>query len=246
MSEDERLHSIRSLIFDYVKSPSLRHIREPHFVAKLAKDILRIVDRPVGPWAKWDGLREAQLTAAAATWIPLEALREYLNAIPGPKLTATDVAQRLRAIQEEGYGLYPAEALKGGCLALDAREREAGTEMSAIIGAVQEYAEQEERRLRDEHEQKWKETRAAERESLKQRLLSGLDCKWTSLAKSSELFCRMNGRLFRLAQGKDKRWGLHRIESLDEDEGRLLGQYGSRGDAAKIVMKIAYQPEPKW
>src|SRR5690348_861761 len=102
MSEDERLYSIRSLIFDYVKSPSLRHIREPHAVAKLAKDILRVVDRPVGPWSKWDGLRDAELKAAATTWIPVEDLRDYLNAIPGPQLTTTDVAQRLRAIQEEG------------------------------------------------------------------------------------------------------------------------------------------------
>jgi len=175
MAEDERLYSIRSLIFDYVKSPSLRHIREPHFVAKLAKDILRVVDRPVGPWSKWDGLRDAQLTAAATTWIPVDALREYLNTIPGPRLTTTDVEQRLRAIQEEGYGLYPSEAIKEGCLAAYEREREAGTEMSAVIGAVQEYAEREEERLRVEREQQWK------REALKQRLLSGADCKWTSL-----------------------------------------------------------------
>lgn len=246
MSEDERLYSIRSLIFDYVKSPSLRHIREPHFVAKLAKDVLRVVDRGTGPWQKWDGAREAMLTAAATTWIPAEDLRAYFNTLEGPKLTTTDVAQRLRAIQEEGFGLFPNDALKDGCLALYQRERDAGTEMAAIIGAVQEYAEQEEDRIRVEREQSWKQAREAEREALRQRLISGVDCKWTSLAKSDELFCRMNGRLYRVKQGQDKRWSLYRVVSLDNDKGALLGQYSGRGEANKVVAKIAYEPEPRW
>lgn len=250
MPEDERLYSIRSLIFDYVKSPSLRHVREPHFVAKLAKDILRTVDRGTGPWQKWDAVREAMLTSAATTWIPVEDLRDYFNTLTGPKLTTTDVAQRLRqrlrAIQEDGFGLFPKDALKEGCLALYQRERDAGTEMAAIIGAVQEYAEQEEERVRSEREQSWKQTREAEREALRQRLISGVDCKWTSLTKSEELFCRMNGRLYRVKQGQDKRWSLYRVASLDDANGALLGQYSGRGEANKVVAKIAYEAEPRW
>lgn len=246
MVEEERLYSIRSLNFDYVKSPSLRHIRDPHFVAKLAKEILRAVDRGVGPWQKWDAAREAMLTTSATTWIPTEDLRDYFNLLPGPKLTATDVAQRLRAIQEEGFGLYPNDALKESCLTLYHRERAAGTEMPAIIGAVQEYVERESDRIRIEREQSWKQARDAEREALKQRLLSGVDCKWTSLAKSDELFCRMNGRLYRVKQGQDKRWTLFRVASIDDQTGALLGQYGGRGEANKVVAKIAYEPEPRW
>lgn len=246
MPEDERLHSIRSLVFDYVKSPSLRHIRDPHFVAKLAKDILRVVDRGTGPWQKWNGAREAMLTTAATTWIAAEDLRDYFNSLPGPKLTATDVAQRLRAIQEEGFGLYPSEELKEGCAALYQRERAAGTEMPAIIGAVQEYVEQETERIRIEREESWKQARDAEREALRQRLISGVDCKWTSLTKSDELFCRMNGRLYRVKQGQDKRWSLFRVASIDDQKGVLLGQYSGRGEANKVVAKIAYEPEPRW
>lgn len=246
MPDDERLYSIRSLIFDYLKSPSLRHIREHHFVAKLAKDILQVVDRGTGLWQKWDGAREAMLTAAATTWISAEDLRDYFNLLPGPKLTTTDVAQRLRAIQEEGFGLYPNDALKEGCLALYQRERAAGTEMPAIIGAVQEYVEQETARIRTEREQSWKQARDAEREALRQRLISGVDCKWTSLTKSDELFCRMNGRLYRVKQGQDKRWSLYRVASLDDEKGALLGQYSGRAEANKVVVKIAYEPEPRW
>ncbi len=246
MAEDERLSALRSQLFDYLKSPSLRHIRDPHSVAKLAKELLRAVDRPVGPWSKWDGLRDAQLTAAATTWIPAQDLRDYLNTIPGPRLTTTDVEQRLRAIQEGGYFLYPTEQLKEGCLQLDARERDAGTEMSAIIGALQEYVELERDRIRTEHEIRLRETQAAEKEAARQRLLSGADCKWTPLTRSNELFCRTNGRLFRLSQGKDKRWSLFRIATVEDGKGALLGEYGGRGDAAKAVAKIAYQPEPRW
>jgi hypothetical protein len=246
MAEDERLYFIRSLISDYVESPSLRHIREPRFVDKLAKEILRVVNRGPGPWEKWCGAREALLTASATTWIPAEDLRDYFNRMPGPELTTTDVAQRLRAIQEEGYGLYPSDALRDACMELYRKELDAGTEMTAIIGAVEEFALQETERMRIERERAWKENQAAEREALKQRLLSGADCKWTPLAKSNEVFCRMNGRLYRLSQGENKRWKLHRVETVNDEKGHLVGQYTNRADATKVVAKMAYDPELRW
>ena len=246
MPDDDRLYSIRSLIFEYVKSPSLRHIREPIFVAKLAKDILRVVDRGTGPWEKWEGAREALLKAAATTWIPAEELRDYFNSLPGPKLTSTDVSQRLRAIQEDGFGLCPDDTLQESCLTLYNRERAIGTEMPAIIGELQEFVERERDRIRIEREEAWKRTRAEERDALKQRLLSGVDCKWTSLSNSNELFCRMNGRLYRVQRGQDQRWKLYRVESVEDEKGGLLGQYQRRGDANKVVAKAAFQPEPRW
>jgi len=45
MSDDDRHHAVRALLFDYVRSPSLRHLRDPHSLGKLAKDIMRAVDR---------------------------------------------------------------------------------------------------------------------------------------------------------------------------------------------------------
>jgi hypothetical protein len=35
MREDERVWAVRELLSDYVKSPSLRHIRDPHSLIKL-------------------------------------------------------------------------------------------------------------------------------------------------------------------------------------------------------------------
>ncbi|BCG73361.1 hypothetical protein MesoLj113a_45190 [Mesorhizobium sp. 113-1-2] len=80
-----------------------------------------------------------------------------------------------------------------------------------------------------------------------QRLLSGADCKWTALQKSSHWYCRANGRTYRLSPTKDKMWNLYRVDSVsEEDERALIGKYRGRGDATKVVSQTAYQPEPKW
>ncbi|WP_396594864.1 hypothetical protein [Brevundimonas sp. R86498] len=127
-------------------------------------------------------------------------------------------------------------------MALYAAEVEAGTELPAIVGALQEFAEEEERRLDDEHREKLKAAQAAERLALERRFLSGADCKWTPLEGSKALFMRKNGRAFRLTPTKEKRWELHRIEEATE-AGDLLGIYATRSAANKVIDKIAYETE---
>ncbi len=75
------------------------------------------------------------IRTASMTWIPVEDLRASLNQYPGPPLTLTDVTQRLNAIHEE-EGHWPDEAFRADCLNLYLREREIGTEMIAIAGAI--------------------------------------------------------------------------------------------------------------
>jgi hypothetical protein len=86
-----------------VKSPSLRHIRDPHSLSRLAQEIVRRLDRGNSIWRKWDGQREVLLKSALCCWIPVEDVREFLNRLPGPLLTTTDVAQRLKAFEEEEH-----------------------------------------------------------------------------------------------------------------------------------------------
>ena len=246
MPEDQRLNEIRRLLHSYVKSPSLRHIREPHFIGKLAQEILRAVDRKPGPWQKWEDAREAILMAAASTWIPTEDLCVYLNGLPGPKLTTTDVAQRLRAMHEEPHNSYPDTELQESCLRIYNRERELGTEMIAIIGELQEFVEAEKGRIDIERETRWREAQKIERENMRQRLLSGIDCKWTAFDQSNVVFCRVNGRLYRLCQGKDKRWSLSRVKTVEDTDADLLGVYAGRREATKVIQAIAFQPERNW
>ena len=238
----DRRYAVASLLFDYVKSPSLRYLRDPHSVHRLARDIVNAVDRASSVWKKWESDREEVAKIAAPCWIPVEDLREFLNTLPGPPLTKADVAQRLRAIWEEPYASYPDDDLEDGCLALYLSEKARGTEMRAIIGALQEHLEREEERLRLEREENYRQHKEDQRFKLEQRFLSGADCGWTPIERSKDFYCRRNGRAFRIVQGKDKRWILYRIKEVG-DGGDLLGNYQGRGDANKALTKIAYVPE---
>ncbi|ASY58300.1 hypothetical protein SS05631_c33860 [Sinorhizobium sp. CCBAU 05631] len=177
----------------------------------------------------------------------MQDLRDYLNDLPGPNLTMTDVAQRLRAFEEEPYASYPNDELKDGCLALFAKEKAEGTELPAIIGLLSEHIEHEEERLRLERTEQYKHMREQERLAAEQRLLSGADCKWTQLGRAPQWYCRTNGRTYRLTPTSDKRWDLHRVNAPTADEkGQHIGRYGGRGDATKVVAQIAYQAEPRF
>lgn len=238
----DRQYAVASLLFDYLKSPSLRHLRDPHSVHKLARDIVNALDRASSIWSKWEGEREELAKAAAPCWIPIEDLHSTLNNLPGPPLTKTDVEQRLRVIWEEPYARYPDEALKSGCLAIYHSEKAQGTEMRAIIGMLQEHLEREEERLRREQEERYRKLKEEERARLEQRFLSGADCGWTPVGGSGALYCRRNGRTFRIVQGKDKRWTLYGMKTID-DKGELLSLYQGRGDANKALSTIAYTNE---
>lgn len=245
MIDSERIRVVRELLEDYVRSPSLRHIRDPYSVSRLAAEIVRRLDRGGPIWRKWDAPRETLVKSAALCWIPVDDLRDYLNDMPGALLTSTDVAQRLRAFHEEPYEPYPNNELKESCLALYEAEKAKGTELPAIIGLLQEHVEDEEERLRQARERQWRERAEEERLALEQRFLSGADCKWTPLDRSKEFYCRINGRAYRLSPTPDKKWALHRIDNA-EDEGVAIGKYATRGDVTKALKELAYKPEPRW
>lgn len=73
--------------------------------------------------------------------------------------------------EEEPYANYPDEDLRGGCLAIFAREKAEGTELPAIIGLLSEYVEGEQQRIRLERVARYKRMRAQERQEAEQRLL---------------------------------------------------------------------------
>jgi hypothetical protein len=182
MYDKERGDAVRRLLFEYLQSPSLRHLRDPRSIDSITRRIIEVIDCQPSVWRKWEGEREAVLRAAAECWIPIEDLRIFLNSLPGPSLTTTDVAQRLRAIHEEPYSSYPDEHLRAGCLDLYRREVAEGSELPAVIGALQEFVEQESERRREEKEAAYRERQKEEREALERRFLAGADCKWTPVA----------------------------------------------------------------
>jgi hypothetical protein len=234
------------MINEHTKSPSLRHIRDPYAISKLASDIVRSLDRGSSVWQKWEGVREQLVRAAVICWIPIEDLLEELNRLPGERLTKTDAEQRLLAIMEEAYQHYPNEALREGCLALYAKEKEMGTEMSAIIGAIRNHVDSEEERLRNELQQRWRAEQADERRMRIALFRAGADCSWTTLDGSKILYRRINGRTYRATPTADKLWLLHRIHSIDDPKPMQIGKYKRRGDINKLLATMAYEDEPRW
>jgi hypothetical protein len=98
--------------------------------------------------------------------------------------------------------------------------------------------------LLQEREQRYRQLREEERIAREQRLLSGADCTWTQLERSTHWYFRVNGRTYRLSPSKDN---LYRVSSTVADEkGALTGKYLRRGDATKVVADLAHQPEPRW
>ncbi|WP_244425994.1 hypothetical protein [Sinorhizobium fredii] len=218
MKNDDRVSAVREILFEYVKSPSLRHIRDPHSIIRLAQEIVRSIDRGDSVWRKWDGQRETLLKSAVGCWIPFEDLRNFLNGMPGPPLTSTDVVQRLKAFEDEEYYNYPNEDLQEGCLAVYDKEKSDGTELPAIIGLLQDQIEREEERIRREQRERYERRRDEDRKAREERLLAGADCTWTQVGKSPHWCCRTNGRTYRLTPTKDKMWNLYRVNSTSPEE----------------------------
>lgn len=244
MVDDYRVDVVKRMLFEHMKSPSLRHIKDPYMVIKLAQDIVKLLDRGNSAWTKWTGPREQLVKSATLCWVPIADLREHLNRMEGPTLSVGDVEQRLRAFAEEDYSSYPRDELRDSCLAVYEAEKAEGTEMPAIIGVLQQHVEREEERLRVEQDARYQDLKRREREAAEARLLSGADCKWTPWSKTRDMYCRANGRLFRLSPGPEKRLDLFEVESIDSSTGEMMGRYLKRTDATNAVEKIAYQAVP--
>src|SRR5262250_295309 len=100
-SESDRIGAVLHQLRQYVQSPSLKHIRDHESLLRLAKEIIKIVQAQSRVWGKWEPDREEFIQhAVPGCWIPIADLRDYLNRLPGPALTTTDIVERLEHIME--------------------------------------------------------------------------------------------------------------------------------------------------
>lgn len=243
---DQRTSTVQHLLADYVRSPSLRHIREPRSLAKLALEIVTKLDQDSSLWKKWEGPREALLASALDCWIPNADLLDFLNSLPGKPLTMTDLEQRMRHQIEVEYIASPEPVLQVECLEIYQAEKSAGTEMPAIIGRLSQYVASQWKRLEDKRRQAEANRLEEARMARERRLLSYGDCPWTRIKGSKFFYCRKNGRVFQLKPNSDKSWNMYRVAAVDDIEvGEMIGRYRSRADANKVLEKAAYEPE-RW
>ncbi len=101
MYEKRRDDVVRSLIARYVNERPIAQIRDWFGLLTLSHEIIQALEAEFSIWRKWSLPREAFAKSAVGCWIPFEDLRDFLNEMPGPSLTPTDVTQRLRAFSEE-------------------------------------------------------------------------------------------------------------------------------------------------
>lgn len=239
MSDDFRIRIVRDALDKHVASPSIDHIRDAHMLDRLAAEIVAELFRGHPIWRKWDLTRETFLRQAIPCWIPIPDLTEFLNGIEGPILTTTDVQSRMDTMCEDRFETYPSAAKKDFCLAIYNEEKVRGTELAAIVQLIAERSAQEDIRDYEERRERRRRDLAEAAAEIEAQFISGADCKWTPLASHEGLYCRVNGRAFRLAKDAQKKFLLHRIDQ-PSDPGMLVGRYGSRSDANRILGEVAY------
>jgi hypothetical protein len=250
MAEDERLHQIVSLLYQYSARPPLKFPTDAE-IPKLARKLLDTIDGPMSPWTKWGKDREEIVKRAAEVWVPLDDLREALNKLPGGRLTPTDVEQRIHALRYEhgGYKRGPDEELKEGSFAAYAEEKAKGTEFIAILGWLEEWTWGADERLWRKREEVRRQHIEQEKRNAEARLRSGADCPWTAAAALAGLHCRKNARLFRLKtldKGESPlapKFEVLEVKSFEDQRGALIGRYRTRSDASKAVLEVAYKPQ---
>ena len=90
MFDYERQNAVRSLLFRYLESPSLRHLRDPKQVDRLAESILTALDRTGPVWEKWGAVRGEFLKAAAKAWVLGSVRHSQRAAKPTLRTPATE------------------------------------------------------------------------------------------------------------------------------------------------------------
>lgn len=220
-------------------------MREQRSLAKLALEIVTKLDQNSAVWKKWEGPRDKLLESALECWIPKDDMLAFLNSLPGQALTMTDLEQRTKHMIEEEYLGAPDPKLEADCMEIYRAQKEAGTEMPAIIGHLSDFVCTQWQRLRDEQRAEANRRSEAARLEREHRLLSYADCPWTQIKGSKFFYCRKNGRVFQLKPNNDKSLTLSRVQEVnDSTSGDMIGRYRTRGDASKVLAKAAYEPEP--
>ena len=252
MTEDDRLRYVIHLLLEHSARPPLKFPSEAE-IPKIARKIMEAATGPRSLWSKWGAEREEIAPRAADLWVPMADLIEALNQLPGERLTAVDVEQRLYALRHRysGYSAGVDEELMEPSFAAFKEEKARGTEFIAILGWLEDWTWGAQERLRRRQEVERKERVEQDKKRAEARLRSGADCPWTPAAGIPDLHSRKNGRLFRLKQLEKAdiplapRFEVLEIKTLEEKDrkGVPVGRYRTRSDASKAALEVAYKPE---
>jgi hypothetical protein len=192
-------------------------------------------------WSKWSDDRTEIARTAVTVWLPLDDLRDFLNRLPGPKLTEMDVYERLRWIEDNEHWMSsPPDELREECFTRYDKEKAKGTEFIAIVHALSEWMSgAREEFYRQAREQHARDLALQDDKNIR----SGKDWPkgigWRRAIGLPGLYCRRAGRLFRYHEGT--------VTELTEPEathGVVLGQFPKPYAAARHVYYLAVHNKP--
>jgi len=134
----------------------------------------------------------------------------------------------------------PEDDLREWCEAFYAAEKSRGTELPAIIHAMQDYVATEHVRRMDQERVERRRRREEAQKAKEDLLYSGADCGWTRLDESPDRVCRINGRLYRVEISGTRRRHLYRVASLEDRPGFSIGIYDNQKTMDAALKTIAY------
>jgi hypothetical protein len=237
MSSNDRMAAIISVLEGWNGMPN----------ESIARQIVRALDQRTLA-TKWEGKRTELLQNAEGYWIPLDDLLDQLNDLPGAPLTKGDLLARMKNMSPE-YD-FPTHFRQGdpehqaACLHVYYREKQEGTEFSAIFEVIyDEVVGPAEWLERDERNAKW----AA---NLLQTVRSGRDLNFTPTigweGDSPGRYSRYKGQLFRLQNIGLKQQALFRVNDVGEvgvpTEPHIFSKATEARDA---IRRFAVKPPPK-
>jgi hypothetical protein len=208
VSTDERIAVVAAILGNEWR-------RQHSSTESMARQIIDALDARAAI-TKWDEPRLRALVETQCCWIPHADLLAYLNALGGAMLTKGDLVAKMTDLSPRDGGPYEQgdPALQADCLRVYYREKQAGTEFSAIPGLIMDEvvlpARQAARREQAHARQR---SLATSRALLVQ---SGRDFGFVKDFASNprDFYARSAGQLYRLVRIEHGKWALFYVEAI--------------------------------
>ena len=170
--------------------------------------------------------------------IPLEDLYTALSQLPGPPLTVSDVKGRLLGLWEEGLD-RPDDTRRSGCDALYAAEKAAGTELAAIFELMNDWMGEETRPADAPGVGGTRPAAGRDEAGGGAGVPVGSRLQVEPDGSGADLYCRANGRIYRLSRAADKKLEVWRVQAMEDAAG---GPSAAIRDGQTLPRRLARSP----
>lgn len=237
MSDDRRIEIVAKILADkYYQA----HFNAPHSMARI---ILAALDERALV-AKWEGARQKFLEEhdVSECWIPQQDVVDYLNKLPGKPVTVADLRAFLVEVYE--YHNKPDHDDQVDCLRVYSREKEAGTDLSGIVKAIQDevltpaYEKEAEEHEREKQARDEALVESGSEFGFINRFTTGLETPVGKYGyRAKDWYGRFGGQLYRLVHVGNKQYRLLSIKKLGDEGTPTTPELFSKPTEARDAIK---------